>query len=478
MNYVSASRTVCFSRCKSISRWVVGLLVVWFTGPASLHGADWPAYRHDNARSGITAEQLTYPLTERWVYQAAHSPRPAWGDPKPIPLEDILELRRVHFDDVFQVVSASGRVYFGSSADHHVYCLDLEKGTICWSYLTGGPIRLAPTLAAGKLYVASDDGHAYCLNAADGTLVWQLRGAPEDRCVLGQGKMISLWPSRTGVLVDRDIAYFAMGVFPTEGVFLYAVDASTGRVIWKNDTTGEKPQSRISPQGYLMASATRLYAPMGRVSPAAFDRKNGNLVYETSFGKQVGGSYALLAGDDVYTGTEEIIAFHQATRDQFATFPGRRILVTDKTFYVATNTELMAMDRATKKTAWRVRCHAADELILAGDTLVAAGGNQVTAVSAADGKKRWQTAVDGAAKGLAVADGQLLVSTDKGWIYCFGPESQTDHGVVRQPVDRDPFADAPARPGHGSGGRHDTARVERATRVLSDRGLRDRSVSG
>ena len=35
----------------------------------------------------------------------------------------------------------------------------------------------------------------------------------------------------------------------------YAVDAATGRRLWCNNTGGESPQSRISPQGYLLASA-------------------------------------------------------------------------------------------------------------------------------------------------------------------------------------------------------------------------------
>jgi len=56
--------------------------------------------------------------------------------------------------------------------------------------------------------------------------------------------MLSLWPLRTGVLVDEGVAYFGAGIFPAEGVFLYAVDADEGREIWRNDAGGEEPQSR------------------------------------------------------------------------------------------------------------------------------------------------------------------------------------------------------------------------------------------
>ena len=79
-----------------------------------------------------------------------------WGDPKPQPVEGILELRRVHFDDVFQPVAADGAVFFGSSADNKVYCLDAATGRIRWTRITGGPVRLAPMVSGGRVFVGYD----------------------------------------------------------------------------------------------------------------------------------------------------------------------------------------------------------------------------------------------------------------------------------------------------------------------------------
>ena len=265
-------------------------LAVAAIGSVVARAADWPTYRHDVARSGITAEKVQPPLVQSWVFQPRHAPEPAWGDPKPEPVEGILELRRIHFDDVFQVAVAEGAVYFGSSANGKVYSLDAAPGRVRWTRLTDGPIRLAPTVAEGRVYVGSDDGRAYCFGD-DGSLVWKFRAAPDDQRVLGSGKMVSLWPLRSGVLVDDGVAYLAAGIFPAEGVFLHALDAKDGREIWCNDTCGETPQSRISPQGYLLASKSTVYAPMGRVSPSAFDRATGKLKYSTLFfGKPVGGT--------------------------------------------------------------------------------------------------------------------------------------------------------------------------------------------
>lgn len=481
----------------TLAKW--GGLALLLTLPATLTNSasadNWPTYRHDNARSGITTESLEHPLSLQWVFRSPYAPEPAWGDPKPDPVEGYQELRRIHFDDAHQVVAADGRVFFGTSADGKVYCLDGNSGQVRWSHYTGCPIRLAPTLHDGRVYFGSDNGTAYCLSAEDGSVIWTFSVAPESKRVLGHGRMISLWPIRSGIVVDNGIAYVAGGIFPAEGVFLYALDAKTGKEIWRNDTCGEDPQSRISPQGYMLASPTTLYAPMGRVSPAAFDRETGALKFLTSFGKAVGGTYALLVGDDVYTGTEQMVGFHGTTRDRFAAFWGHKLVVADKTAFVAEDTKLAALDRkkfpvasmrletlknqkttidrnlasnptdknkalalqivadieaAEKQFAatrmWQVDSTCHESLILAGGTLYAGGENQVTAVDSACGKVVWQTDVEGTVKGLAVADGQLLATTDTGMIYAFSPGAQGKPAeeVTIQTSDT-VFADAPHR---------------------------------
>jgi len=458
---------------------------------------DWPTYQHDAARSGITSEKLPLPLVESWAFQPRHAPEPAWGSPKAEAVEGILEMRRIHFDDALQVAVADGRVYFGSSADGKVWCLDASTGRILWTKITGGPVRLAPMVYEGRVYFGSDDGYAYCLDARTGSTVWQFRAAPEDKRVLGSRRMISLWPLRAGVLVDKGVAYLGAGIFPAEGVFFYALDAKDGRVLWCNDSGGEAPQSQVSPQGYLLASETTLFAPMGRVSPAALDRRDGKLKYLASFGKTIGGTYALVSEDEVYTGTEELLAYRGESKARLATYPGQKIIVANDTVYLAGMTRLSALDRkaypaasnkvrslrsqlatlqaAAKKKSplppadaakaealpkqikaaeeelaravrWEVPCRLHEALILAGDVLVAGGAGQVQAIDRASGKTLWTGKVEGMAKGLAAAGGRLCVSTDSGKIYCFGGEGSPQHGTVAQPIDPDPYKDSPLAP--------------------------------
>ena len=325
----------------------VSLLAALVLSPARCLSDDWPTYRHDSARSGITAEQLETPLKSCWVRTMRHKPDPAWEAPRSVPVEGILELGRVQFDDAFQPILVGDAAYFGSSADGKVYCLDVATGSIRWTKRSEGPIRLAPAITNGKLYVGSDDGHAYCLDATSGRELWKQRIGPDARKLLGNGKMISCWPLRTGVLVDGDIAYCGAGIWPAEGVYLQAMNAADGRLVWRNDTIGESTETRLSPQGYMLATKDLLFVPQGRVPPAAFRRKDGAYTYSVTFGKNIGGTYALIADGILYTGTEELISYDQATRERFAWFEARQAIVAPEATYAANDSDIVCVDRNT-----------------------------------------------------------------------------------------------------------------------------------
>jgi outer membrane protein assembly factor BamB len=472
---------------------------------ASVSASDWPTYRHDLARTGCTDESLGASLALQWVHTSIHAPKPAWSGPGTRPREGFLLHNRVDFDDAFQVVVAGDRLYFGSSADDKVYTLSAATGEELWSFFTGGPIRLAPTLWNGRLFVGSDDGFVYCLKADSGELVWKVRGGPAEERLLGNGRMISRWPIRSGVLVDDGVAYFGAGVFPHENVYLVAVRAEDGKVVWRDDaiSEGDAYQNEFSPQGYMLATATRLFVPSGRALPVAFEKSTGQLAFNRKYGWRgeeaggnIGGTYALLVDNQIYTGSEDhLVTLDQQTgRTGFAWFPGRRLTVAGNMSYLATGKEVLAMDRtayaeasrrrnalefkirtlrtqlsasttatgpkgsedlqlATQDLArhnrekveptvkWRVTCPHDAELILCENLVLAGGQDEVCAFDRRNGECVWKTAVEGNARGLVVANGHLFVSTDKGRIYAFTPGQTggTEGRVVRQ--SRSPVSD-------------------------------------
>jgi len=258
-------------------------------------GADWPMYRADAARSGYAPEPLPKNLQLRWTYRAKHRPKPAW-----------ISSSRIHFDRACQPVVVGRTVLFGTSADDKLIALDAETGKGRWTFFTEGPVRFAPAVWRDRVFVASDDGWLYAVAIVDGKLLWKRRGGPDARKLLGNERMISRWPVRGGPVVFDNTVYFTAGIWPSDGIHVHAVDAETGRVVWTNDRTGglEMPQphgganakSGVSPQGYLMATDRRLFAPTGRAVPAAFRRADGQLdYYLLQKNHSIGGSRAIVA---------------------------------------------------------------------------------------------------------------------------------------------------------------------------------------
>ncbi|MEN6544841.1 MAG: PQQ-binding-like beta-propeller repeat protein [Armatimonadia bacterium] len=455
----------------SVCSLTLPLLLLLLTLPAIAE--DWPTYQHDMSRSGLTAEQVPLPLQAQWTHQPTSPPHAGWADPQSVAIEGVIEPPKAKFDDAFYVSAADGLVFYGSSTENSVSALDATTGQVRWRFFTGGPVRLAPTFAGGRLYFGSDDGFVYCLKADDGRVVWQRRLGPSNERVLGHGRMISLWPVRTGVIVDEGIVYCTAGIFPGERVYICALKAEDGTPVWTNDTVDDQMggTGNVSPQGYLLASKTQLYAPSGRSLPACFDRADGKFLYQRGDGRWtygvVGGTYALLAGDQLYGGTGQILSYEQQTgKQQFAWFPGKRLLVTPTTSYMLNDAGITALDRvkypeASKQvtdakfkrakivalrpkpadldqqlaavdeeakkgqaaveacTLFRFDHPKLESMIVAGDTLFAGGADEVLALDAKTGKQLWSAPVKGLAKGLAVADKRLLVSLDNGAIACF-----------------------------------------------------------
>jgi outer membrane protein assembly factor BamB len=333
------------------------LLTIFFTFPILLFvcsvglGEDWATYRSDIARSGNTSETVGPELFLQWKYIPAHKPKPAW----PMPSE---ELPRMHNDNAYHVVIADGNSYFGSSTTDKVYSIDVAKGEVRWSFFAEGPVRFAPTVYTDKVYFGSDDGYAYCLNSKDGSLVWKYRPGPSDEKIIGNGRMISLWPVRTGVLADDGVVYFAAGVFPYEGLYICALKADDGSVVWKNDTLGDRAHELefggISPDGYPVASKDVLYIPSGRSMPAGFDRHTGEFLFYASPGAKRGGTWALLDNDRLisgidYSGKPDKVAYDAKSGrrrgDAFAWFPGIDMTVTPEFSYIVTEQGVYAINR-------------------------------------------------------------------------------------------------------------------------------------
>lgn len=438
--------------------------------------ADWPMYRADAGRSGYSAQPLGPSLSLAWEIRERHAPAPAW------PMS-----QRMLYDRAYEPVVAAGTLYYGTSSDGKVVAVDAATGNPRWTYLADAPVRFAPAVWRDRVFVAGDDGHLYCLAAAGGQVQWKLRGGPEDDMLLGNDRMISRWPARGAPVIAGDQVYFGAGIWPSEGIFLYAIDAATGRKVWCNDSSGgiDMPQphggaqavSGVAAQGWLAVDGETLLVPTGRAVPAAFDRTSGQFRYFHLQANRGEGGSDVVAVDGCFVNSGTL--FHTADGTMLAALGKRigehpkeavpnypvnvQVAAHPQWFVYCSGSTVSAIDRrellvekervdpkgkkirvkSLGKPAWSVELPgAAVSLIAAGDQIIVGGKNLVTILDVASGQTRWTSEVDGLAYGLAAAGGRLYVSTDRGVIACFdsGAAKTTKAGPPQNSVEREPAA--------------------------------------
>ncbi len=325
-------------------------------------GEDWPTYAHDNQRTGVTNEDVVPPLGLAWVFEPAFEPAEGWplnvngyGAHKNAP--------NVNYDDAHQVTVVDSVAYFAASGENRVYAIDAAKGEVLWTFTTGAAPRLAPTIWKRRAYFGSDDGWVHCLNARTGKPIWKLNAARSAQRLLGYGRFASVWPVRAGVMIDGGVAYFTAGLFPSEGVHLYAVDAETGKLIYQRSLNGTG-NNGPSPQGYPLADDDSIFLT-SRVDPTRWSKQNGEAIafatpnpivnksHEYRFYR--GGSYAQLWNDRIVFGQAALLAYDPDApwKDKYGRqlkgslvfnwFNARRVAFKDDLAMIATDYHILAV---------------------------------------------------------------------------------------------------------------------------------------
>ena len=167
---------------------------------------------------------------------------------------------------------AEGTVYAGGQ-DGQLHAVDARSGQKRWSFRAGGPIRTRPTVAGAELYFQADDGYLYKLASGSGEERWRVRVVekpierlpfdnPKSRYdrfgsdVRGRRTAVSRHPRRAGAcdgpVAGREDLEFTSGdsvlaapAVEGDRVFfgsfdgsVYALEAGTGKRVWKRDTRG------------------------------------------------------------------------------------------------------------------------------------------------------------------------------------------------------------------------------------------------
>lgn len=345
-------------------------------------------YRKDSGRTAVCESELPDDLTLRWTRQLPE-------------LTPAFHNARLQFDAGYEPVGAAGKVLVASSLTDSVTAYDAETGEVCWTFCTNGPVRCAPAIWQNSVCFGSDDGYLYCVDLHTAALRWKHRAAPSDRRLLGNGRLISVWPIRGGPVVAEGHVYFAAGVWPFEGVFIYAMDIETGDVVWRNDRMGylfgRQPHNTeaiggLAPQGYLLIDGDELIVPCSTAFPAILNRHTGELIdfQLPSPGRKPGGWFSQVDLDTARAARRGAIAFDDLINQQ---------LHEDKPYKASGGVSGLSRQIRTGATVWNFD----------------------------DGF----AGVDGTVHSIIAVDDRVLVVTREGMLSCFSPTANGADEVKR-----------------------------------------------
>jgi outer membrane protein assembly factor BamB len=405
---------------------------------------DWPAFRHDSARTGSVNTQVPDDAAPLWSVKVGGAVTP------PIAVGD--------------------RVFAALTDEHHVVCLDARDGRKLWEFAAGGRIDSPPTWHNGTVLFGSADGWMYCVRASDGVLAWRFRAAPEERLIGVLGQLESAWPVHGSVLVQDNKVYCTAGRSSEldGGIHLYALDAASGELRYQ--TRLEGPDYAVNAKGKLVMQPAREgepaefdanhKLPMGALSDVLMSDGSTIFMRSTGFeadlmpqrGKPDLSPKSGFLDDTYFKRTpwsygEQSNYGNVLVRDKESVYFVRQfesLKGLDPTVFFTPGGKgytLFAKNIGTKKTCWlervpvriRAMALASGRLFVAGPPDVVDAkdplgafedrlGGVLYLMDAATGKKLTGHKLDAPPvfNGMAAAGGRLFVSTTKGEIVCLG----------------------------------------------------------
>ena len=214
---------------------------------------DWATYQGNNNRVPTTSVAIPKKIEKRWSFASPNKAMPT------------------------APVVAGGLVFIGDRTG--VLRAINSDGKVKWRAYVGGAIYFPPTISNNRAYVGSADGRVYAFEASTGRLLWSFRVAPGARRISMFGNLISTWPVAGGVIVEDGTVYAAAGIAHYDGTHVVALDAVTGKLKWRNDSSGSlsgKVNSGVSMQGDLFLQDGQLcFLGGGVYETARFDLESG-----------------------------------------------------------------------------------------------------------------------------------------------------------------------------------------------------------
>lgn len=185
------------------------------------------------------------------------------------------------------------RKIYATTGFGSVFALDMKNGKILWRIDNEAPIRIAPTVAAGKVFVQTIENNLIALDADNGQELWRYKTSAEATTLVG-GAAPAYDP-----LQDVVIAAFSSGE-------IRAFKASTGSSLWGDLLVSHKRTNTLANINGIKANPVIdggvVYAVGHSNIMTAIDLRTGNRIWE----KEIGGlNQPWIAGKYLYVLTND-----------------------------------------------------------------------------------------------------------------------------------------------------------------------------
>lgn len=129
-----------------------------------------------------------------------------------------------------EVASAKGVLYLNVTNRFRstVQAVRVTDGALLWEYLADDTLAGAPAIGDGALYVGTRYGSVLALRLDDGTLLWRYSVGDDPEIPSFQRPMLA-----KALATASGIIYVALAANPPLQPFLFALQASTGQLLWQ-----------------------------------------------------------------------------------------------------------------------------------------------------------------------------------------------------------------------------------------------------
>jgi len=170
------------------------------------------------------------------------------------------------------VAFADGRV-FAATGYGEVVALDAGSGSVVWRTRVSAPLRGAPTVSGGRVYVVALDNQAHAFSADKGEELWSVAGLQESADVMGAAS-----PAVSSGTV----------VLPFSSGEVFGVRAENGRVAWQETLATSGGLNALSSlaaiRGLPVIDRGLVIATSHSGRTTAIDERSGSRVWEVSIG--------------------------------------------------------------------------------------------------------------------------------------------------------------------------------------------------